>query len=389
MASFPVFDIDPRTFPMPTLEQGSPFGGVLSNAIAKRLAMAKAQEAEAEVPYAGLSKISDILSKNAYASAVMPQIANKAASNPAVWAQLTDDQKMALARGSASPATGEQNTFSPIMQKAMQIYQDQNKPKPGIFDNLMGLFTGNNNNTPPVQSSGGNGALMQDNGTVKPLSPLSTSNYAPGGMPINTITSTLPTGNATQYNLTPDEKIAQYNRVKAKGVALGTKEGAQQAQYGEDAAAVIDQDKSLNSLNNSFQSPTIKKIADVPFATQKSLSWYKQTGTPDQRREVGKLETNLKMVVSSSLKMFGSRATDLDVKFIQGMKPDENDTIDVMQGKWEALKTYTNAKKEQIKLANQFMNAGDTKADAEFKAASEVNLDAARDMAYRRLIHHL
>ena len=48
----PVFNVDRSWFPMPTLQQGSPLGGVLSDAISKRLAMANAQLAEAKVPFA-------------------------------------------------------------------------------------------------------------------------------------------------------------------------------------------------------------------------------------------------------------------------------------------------------------------------------------------------
>lgn len=51
-ATFPVFDPDfSRTFPMPTLQQGSPFGGVLSDATAKRAAMAEVEELELRNKY--------------------------------------------------------------------------------------------------------------------------------------------------------------------------------------------------------------------------------------------------------------------------------------------------------------------------------------------------
>lgn len=61
MANFPVFTPDPRWFPMPTLQQGSPFGGVLSDAIAKRLAMANAQKAESQAKYSDRGELAKVL----------------------------------------------------------------------------------------------------------------------------------------------------------------------------------------------------------------------------------------------------------------------------------------------------------------------------------------
>ena len=49
----PIYNPDvSNLYSMPTLQQGSVFGGVLSDAIAKRLAMAKAEQEEVASKYA-------------------------------------------------------------------------------------------------------------------------------------------------------------------------------------------------------------------------------------------------------------------------------------------------------------------------------------------------
>lgn len=60
----PVFDIDlASTFPKPSLQEGGLFGGVLSDAIAKRLAHAQAEKAETEAKYAERNSLADVLKK--------------------------------------------------------------------------------------------------------------------------------------------------------------------------------------------------------------------------------------------------------------------------------------------------------------------------------------
>src|SRR5277367_6264111 len=127
----PVFDIDvAQTFPKRTLQESSPFGGVLSDAIAKRLAEAKAQSAEAEAPYAGIAKAMEAYARGAYASAVMPQQANKAANNEKIWAILTPEQQTALGRAAAPMVSDQTNPVTPLMNKVVDIYHQQNKPQP-------------------------------------------------------------------------------------------------------------------------------------------------------------------------------------------------------------------------------------------------------------------
>lgn len=65
----PVFDIDlASTFPKRTLQESSPLGGVLSDAIAKRLAMAQAQKQEGEAKYA---------ERNALANTIKQELENR------------------------------------------------------------------------------------------------------------------------------------------------------------------------------------------------------------------------------------------------------------------------------------------------------------------------
>lgn len=368
----PIFNFDPNEFPVRTPEQASPFGGVLGNAIAKRLARAKAEEAENQAPYAGLSKLAQIRSQSAYANAVMPQFQAKLLANPDILPNVKDPQQRAnMLLNLGIGVGGGNDPIGQLLNKELEKIQAngrQNNLGP-LGKALMGLVHGNE--TPDNTSS------------VDMAS-------APQSMPISNQNIALMQNDENPYGRTDEnmqfgENVASYKKQKAKGEELGKEEGKQQAEYGDAAQAVIEQDKSLQNLEGIFKNPELKKIADVPFINQKAIKWYKNSGTPEQKRALGEMDASMSSYIASSLKMFGGRVTNNDLIFLQSMKPNDNDTMDVRRGKLAALETFNDAKKQQIKLANALMKQGVSKADAEIAASDQIDMNAIRQNAYNRV----
>lgn len=362
--AFPVFQFDQSAFPLLTPQQTSPFGGVLSDAIAKRLAMAKAQEAEAEVPYAGLSKVADILSKGAYSAAVLPQVAQKAAANPNVWANITNQQQQGLANIAAQPATGAGSLtggsfISPVLNKALEIYQQQNQPKPSgnIFSSIYDYLTGGS-------SQQSQAAATQNAQPVEAYSqPVAPVNQA-GTPPVNS-------GQAPQQGQTPTQKVGEYKKYISKEEETGKEQAKQQAEYGPMAQGVIQQDRIIGTLRSYYNDPFISKALSVPYGNKGSLAWYAQTGNKQEKEKIGNLNAAENNLISASFNLF-PRLTDKDMLYLQQYKPSENDTADVRIGKINEIQNYVQYRVKQIKKADEYMSQGMSQAQAEFKAADDI-----------------
>jgi len=175
----PVITIDPSWFPKSTLQEGSPVGGVLSDAIAKRLAMANAKKAEAEVPYAGLSSFANALSHMAYAGAVTPQYAAKLAGNKQIWSNMTPEQQAAAVQLASAPGTGGSTagigggSMAPFIQHAMDIYNRQNQPQSqgGILSLIKNFLSGNQQNAGQSLSPQIQQPVVQQNPVLPVVSP--------------------------------------------------------------------------------------------------------------------------------------------------------------------------------------------------------------------------
>ncbi len=221
----PVFNFDQSGFPLLTPQQTSPLGGVLSDAIAKRLAMAQTEKAEKEVPYAGLSSLAKILSESAYANAVTPQFALKAAEDPKIWANLTRAQQDKVIQQGALLAGG--GGANPIMQHALDIFKQQNTPQPageGLLSGIRQLLGGGN-----VAQS--NQSVAPEQQTITPEqqnAALAQGNVAPSSnIPV------LPTSRGELPPAVANEMT--YKRLTNENEAVGSEQGKQYADVNKQA----------------------------------------------------------------------------------------------------------------------------------------------------------
>lgn len=378
-----IFNPNPAFFPMPTLRQGSPFGGALSDAIAKRLAMAKAESSEAEVPYTGISKLADVLSKSAYASAVIPQFQAKLLEHPEIAANLKNPIQKAQALSDYGDMGGNlSGGISGFIQNQLQKINDkQNKPSMlgSLGQSLSNVLMKNSN--PDSTSRNMNGYTVS--------SPEQTENDGIMTVSPNAQLSQNYSGQRTPENINYGANIASLKSQVAGGEARGKTAGSDQQkqvdEYGETYEGLLNQQNSINNLKQELQEPVIERISNVPFANQKSLQWYKNTGTKEEKEAVGRLESSLNQFIASSIKSFGAKFTNNDLRFLQMMKPNETELVDVMKGKILALDLFNQMQSQKVKLAHDYMVKGYDKLTAEDMANKKINMNAIEEKIQKEL----
>ena len=381
----PVFDINMRdVFPMPTLEQGSPFGGLLSNAIAKRLAMAKMESAENEAPYAGLAKLSDIRSKNAYANIVGGQALAKVMEHPELLASIKDPQKKLdfLTYLFTTQGNSNNDPINAHINRAL-LKISQGNQSGGILGTIgKGIYNLFQGNTPsnniyaqpsqqPVSQAQGNGG-NQDYGANNQAAPQEVSNVANGlnldgsprtqGVP-ETKVSPPPTQSTprprTEENIQFGENAASYKRQTAQEEAGGKERGQQiEKQIAEAETkykALSKQSKEVDYLTNLVSDKKYNRLIDTPFINSKAQTFYRNTATQAEKEYLGKVQAATDNYVTSSIGLFPQRFTDTDMKFVQSMKSDKNDTIGVRLGKLRALKFFIELDKQREEKIYDYM----------------------------------
>ena len=317
--------------PMQFEIQESPFGKGLTQAIANRLAQAQAQTAENEAPYAGLAKQAQAASQFAYSHFMQPQYAAKLAGNQQFFDKLTEPQKQAYLAsinqqtpGAGVGGTGGDQWTNP----ALNFQPQQNR---GILGNLGEL------GSKIYHSVLGGGAVPQTQAQqpsqlqtnlqnmLSPPSqaPVSNSVREEAGMPGSSVTRDIniaPSTEPQSINQRQAANEAERKRTVEKAGTQGAAEGKQQSEYGEQEAAVSAKGSALNNISELYQAPALQKIVNTPFVNQKAISWYKNTGTPEEKEALGKVEAAQNSLIASSLKDFGSRgASNKDLGFLQSL----------------------------------------------------------------------
>jgi hypothetical protein len=229
-----VFNFNQSAFPILSPQQASPLGGVLSDAIAKRLAAAQAQKAEAQAPLAGVTSLADALSKIAYSQIVGPQAAMKFIGNERVWPNLRESQRT---KGVQDIATAAGNLGgNNLAYNLLQAAQSNQQSSPGLFDGLLSLFGVNKSqNTPEVtnQNMQGKSVQTQPIQSNQDVQPVSTTETNVSGVP--KVPQTL------GEQPTSFQNEAYYHSQQAAAAAQGAKQGEQLATY-------------LNNMNDMSQS---------------------------------------------------------------------------------------------------------------------------------------
>lgn len=126
-----------------------------------------------------------------------------------------------------------------------------------------------------------------------------------------------------------------------QGKALA-KEDAKKISGLEDKALTgYEEQDTLDALNGILGSNQFEQMRQHPVYGKYELKYYSKYGTPEQQKMVGDAQAYMGKIVQNTAQHYKGSFRVGEQALIMSMKPSENDSLDVMKGKAEAL-TYMN-----------------------------------------------
>jgi len=139
-------------------------------------------------------------------------------------------------------------------------------------------------------------------------------------------------------------------------------------------------------VNSMIASPEIRELRQVPLAGRHEMSFYAKYGTPAQQQLVGRLYAQMGNIVKDSSRDFAGQFRKGEQQLLQGMKPNDSDTIDSMTGKAESLSVMNKMLMERSRLTSQYMSQYHiNKLQASEFADKKINGQAIRDQVHNTL----
>jgi len=353
------------------MEQVNPFGGALAKNIAYRLAQAQMEQEEKKVPYAGYSQLADILSKSAYANAVTPQMQLKAASNPAIWSQFSDPQKINAAKLAASNGNNQINPFRNLIQEALQVDQNEkNKKSPGqgvadwIMDKINGKTADNAQAQPVFQQQPQLTNEFPEWHVPKTFnearqSTIDEQNHEDNNDNQPLVQESQPEETEKVDNRTPDEKNIDYHRsieyAKSKAKVSGEETGKEIRELDDRYIAASMMNNSLNSIKDVFNKFGVKESINSPIFNKEITNLYSRLGDSKKKQLLGELKVYQNKIIGSSLSQLKGPDTQRHFNYINDYKINDDDNFDTRIGKLIALKNISLQEMELADLASQKM----------------------------------
>ena len=392
-----------------------------------------------QAQYAPLTTQADAASKLAYANLMGPQFLAKLMGNQDILANIPDNQKgqilQKLQQAGMGQGTGA-NVFSQGGgQLPFQPPQNNNSLSGWLGDKLKNIFGGSdgapqqgqqppqsqnalNYTQPPMPQQGG--GQMTDTNAITGTDPNSEVGQA--------VTAWMKSPEALQkaqkdgmYTIPEESQLLQWYRGQ-QGNQQGAASPPQSAppasgqtpsfsenvgnykgivKEGEEAGTIRAKDikdlndtvfdadtklATLNDVNNMISSPEIREIRQLPLAGRHEMGWYAKEGTPAQQQLVGRLYAQMGNIVKDSSRDFAGQFRKGEQQLLQGMKPNDSDTIDAMIGKAESLTTMTKLLRERAAMTSQIMSQYHVnKGQAEQAADKQLNSDKIRQDIHDKL----
>jgi hypothetical protein len=302
-----------------------------------------------EGQYYGPKTEAQIASQLTYANLMGPQFAAKLMGNPDIFPNLTDEEKRTkinalfnVAQGGGGNALNNPppSTGAPIPGKQGKTYEGTGADSGYSYD-----AKGRNIVAPPE--------LVTAKTTQQP-----------------TVAETVGGYQGTK------EELKELGKIRAKNIE-------------ELNNIVFDSDTklaTLNDLNNMVSSPEIREIRQLPLAGRHEIAWYAREGTPAQQQLIGRLYTQMGDIVKNSSRDFAGQFRKGEQQLLQGMKPNDSDTVDVMIGKLESLTTMSKLLRERAALTSQYMGKHHIdKLQASQRADKEINGEKIREQIHDKL----
>lgn len=143
---------------------------------------------------------------------------------------------------------------------------------------------------------------------------------------------------------------------------------------------------TLDDINSMISSPEIREIRQLPLAGRHEMGYYAKEGTPAQQQLVGRLYAQMGNIVKDSSRDFAGQFRKGEQQLLQGMKPNDSDTVDAMIGKAESLTVMAKLLRERAALTSKIMGQYHVnKGQAQEAADKQLNSDAIREEIHDKL----
>lgn len=144
---------------------------------------------------------------------------------------------------------------------------------------------------------------------------------------------------------------------------------------------------TFNELNGILGSPGFEQMRQNPLAGRHELGWYSKFGTPEQQDMVGKAQTYMGNIIKDSARDFAGQFRVGEQALLNGMKPNQSDSIDVMKGKAEALTFLTTMMTKRAELeADMIRNQNMSPLAAKIAADKQINPKQVKE-EIRTILH--
>jgi len=351
--------------PLPKVVADVEAGGPLVTGLQGINALTKSN---VEAQYAPLTVPAEGLSKLAYANFMQPQYLAKLMGNENFVANLNPQQREAAKQLIYGAGTG-QTTGNSLLNIPSLMESVNQSPLQRIVNSVKKAFDFGGTSSTPTQ---GNALLQnqpnlsqQDRTAIGQQQPGQTytiqgnnanaSTYDKNG---NNVTSTpQEVSNIANNGNTPKQddyanNAARFKSIIKEGEELGNERGKAIADVGKQQLDLSNSGVILDRLTQITQNPEFQKMRDqIPYFQDKQLWYLSKNGTPEQQKMIGDLISTAQAFKASTVNSFKGKALEKEFNLADKIKIDENDTMGVIQGKLQSLRTL----KEIAETKNDFI----------------------------------
>lgn len=356
-------------FPLPRVVPDAQPGGGIFNVFKNIMGSAnELTRGQLENQFYPQTQSANNASKLAYANLMGPQFVSKLFNNPAILANMPDNQlkdALNLVVQSGTGKTSGQNYLNNLNNSNNQpnpLSSLLNQPNLSNADrnNIRGMQPGQSYVVQGNQSSMGQPMMNQGN----PQQPMS--------MPHQQSSFSENVGN---YQGTIKE-LEEAGKIRANDI----KDLNNTVFNGETKQA------TLNDIGKILSSPEFEQIRQVPLAGRHELSYYSKFGTPEQQSMVGQYYTLTGNIIKDSARDFAGQFRRGEQQLLQSMKPSPSDTVDTARGKIESLSYMNKLLTERSRSTSQLMSKNHiNKLEAQDIADKRIDGDKLRNEIHDKL----
>lgn len=136
------------------------------------------------------------------------------------------------------------------------------------------------------------------------------------------------------------------------------------------------QEPVLENIKNILQSPEFANMREYAhLAPQTEMAYYRRAGSPIEQELAGEFINSTNQYIAASAKLFGSRTTDADLRFLQSMKISDKDTLHTAMGKAKAAQIFSKLMSDRNLYAYNLTRQGANPAQALNEASKIYKLD--------------